>query len=107
MGGSHGNPGPSPRVHHAARRRQPGRSWHVHGRRTVWSHLPASRSSAPSLRPPTNIFSTHSAKGCASMVIGDEFSSKWLELLKEAVPNVSRVAILCAEAWIEGLWRPY
>jgi|SRR6516165_2648178 len=55
-----------------------------------------------SLRPPINIFSTHSAKGCVSMVIGDEFSSKWLELLKEAVPNVSRVAILCTEAWIEG-----
>jgi len=32
------------------------------------------------------------------MLIGDEFSSKWLELLKEAVPNVSRVAILCTEA---------
>ena len=47
------------------------------------------------------------AKGCVSMLIGDEFSSKWLELLKEAVPNVSRVAILCTEAWIEGLWRPY
>ena len=29
-----------------------------------------------------------------SLFLGDEFSSKWLELLKEAVPNVSRVAIL-------------
>src|SRR5436190_2829929 len=29
-------------------------------------------------------------QGCVGMVIGDEFSSKWLELLKEAVPNVSR-----------------
>jgi putative ABC transport system substrate-binding protein len=27
-----------------------------------------------------------------SLSLGDEFSSKWLELLKEAVPNVSRVA---------------
>jgi 4-hydroxyphenylpyruvate dioxygenase-like putative hemolysin len=41
-------------------------------------------------------------QGCVGMVIGDEFSSKWLELLKEAVPNVSRVAILCTDAWIEG-----
>jgi putative ABC transport system substrate-binding protein len=29
-----------------------------------------------------------------SLSLGDEFSSKWLELLKEAVPNVSRVAVL-------------
>ena len=29
-----------------------------------------------------------------SLFLGDEFSSKWLELLKETVPNVSRVAIL-------------
>ena len=29
-------------------------------------------------RPPTNIFWTHSAKGCVGMVIGDEFSSNWL-----------------------------
>jgi putative ABC transport system substrate-binding protein len=29
-----------------------------------------------------------------SLFLGDEFSSKWLELLKEAVPNVSRVAVL-------------
>jgi putative tryptophan/tyrosine transport system substrate-binding protein len=29
-----------------------------------------------------------------SLFLGDEFSSKWLELLKEAVPSVSRVAIL-------------
>jgi putative tryptophan/tyrosine transport system substrate-binding protein len=29
-----------------------------------------------------------------SLFLGDEFSSKWLELLKEAVPNASRVAIL-------------
>jgi putative ABC transport system substrate-binding protein len=29
-----------------------------------------------------------------SLFLGDEFSSKWLELLKEAVPNVSRVALL-------------
>jgi putative ABC transport system substrate-binding protein len=29
-----------------------------------------------------------------SLSLGDEFSSKWLELLKEAVPNASRVAIL-------------
>src|SRR5262249_48080250 len=29
-----------------------------------------------------------------STFLGDEFSSKWLELLKEAVPNVSRVATL-------------
>jgi len=28
-----------------------------------------------------------------SLFLGDEFSSKWLELLKEAVPNVSRVAV--------------
>jgi putative ABC transport system substrate-binding protein len=28
-----------------------------------------------------------------SLSLGDEFSSKWLELLKEAVPNVSRVAV--------------
>ena len=29
-----------------------------------------------------------------SLSLGDEFSSKWLELLKEAVSNVSRVAVL-------------
>jgi putative ABC transport system substrate-binding protein len=29
-----------------------------------------------------------------SLFLGDEFSSKWLELLKEALPNVSRVAFL-------------
>jgi putative ABC transport system substrate-binding protein len=29
-----------------------------------------------------------------SLFLGDEFSSKWLELLKEAVPNASRVAVL-------------
>jgi putative ABC transport system substrate-binding protein len=29
-----------------------------------------------------------------SLFLGDEFSSKWLELLKEAVPHVSRVALL-------------
>jgi putative ABC transport system substrate-binding protein len=29
-----------------------------------------------------------------SLFLGDEFSSKWLELLKEAVPRASRVAIL-------------
>ena len=29
-----------------------------------------------------------------SLFLGDEFSSKWLELLKEAVPNISRVAVL-------------
>ena len=29
-----------------------------------------------------------------SLFLGDEFSSKWIELLKEAVPNASRVAIL-------------
>ena len=29
-----------------------------------------------------------------SLFLGDEFSSKWLELLKAAVPNVSRVALL-------------
>jgi putative ABC transport system substrate-binding protein len=29
-----------------------------------------------------------------SLFLGDEFSSKWLELLKEAVPSVSRVAVL-------------
>jgi putative ABC transport system substrate-binding protein len=29
-----------------------------------------------------------------SLFLGDEFSSKWLELLKEAVPHASRVAIL-------------
>ena len=29
-----------------------------------------------------------------SLFLGDEFSGKWLELLKEAVPNVSRVAVL-------------
>ncbi len=29
-----------------------------------------------------------------SLFLGDEFSSKWLELLKEAAPNASRVAIL-------------
>ena len=29
-----------------------------------------------------------------SLFLGDEFSSKWLELLKKAVPNVSRVAVL-------------
>jgi putative tryptophan/tyrosine transport system substrate-binding protein len=29
-----------------------------------------------------------------SLFLGDDFSSKWLELLKEAVPNVSRVAVL-------------
>jgi putative tryptophan/tyrosine transport system substrate-binding protein len=28
------------------------------------------------------------------LFLGDEFSSKWLELLKEALPNVSRVAFL-------------
>ena len=28
-----------------------------------------------------------------SLALGDEFSSKWLELLKEAVPNVTRVAV--------------
>jgi hypothetical protein len=43
-----------------------------------------------------------SVAAIAREVIGDEFSSKWLELLKETVPNVSRVAILCTEAWIEG-----
>jgi putative ABC transport system substrate-binding protein len=29
-----------------------------------------------------------------SLFLGDEFSSKWLELLKEAVPDASRVAVL-------------
>src|SRR5262245_23334913 len=29
-----------------------------------------------------------------SLFLGDEFSSKWLELLKEVVPNASRVAVL-------------
>jgi putative tryptophan/tyrosine transport system substrate-binding protein len=29
-----------------------------------------------------------------SLFLGDEFSGKWLELLKEAVPNASRVAVL-------------
>jgi putative ABC transport system substrate-binding protein len=29
-----------------------------------------------------------------SLFLGDEFSSKWLELLKEAIPNASRMAIL-------------
>ena len=29
-----------------------------------------------------------------SLFLGDEFSSKWLELLKETVPQVSRVAVL-------------
>ena len=29
-----------------------------------------------------------------SLALGDEFSSKWLELLKEAVPSISRVAVL-------------
>jgi putative ABC transport system substrate-binding protein len=29
-----------------------------------------------------------------SLALGDEFSSKWLELLKEAVPTISRVAVL-------------
>ena len=29
-----------------------------------------------------------------SLFLGDEFSSKWLELLKETVPNASRVAVL-------------
>jgi putative ABC transport system substrate-binding protein len=29
-----------------------------------------------------------------SLFLGDEFSSKWLELLKETVPHVSRVALL-------------
>jgi putative ABC transport system substrate-binding protein len=29
-----------------------------------------------------------------SLFLGDEFSSKWLELLKEAVSNISRVALL-------------
>jgi putative ABC transport system substrate-binding protein len=29
-----------------------------------------------------------------SLFLGDEFSSKWLELLKEAVPNATRVAVL-------------
>src|SRR5262249_46200147 len=29
-----------------------------------------------------------------SLFLGDEFSSKWLELLKEAVPSASRVALL-------------
>jgi putative ABC transport system substrate-binding protein len=29
-----------------------------------------------------------------SLALGDEFSSKWLELLKEAVPGISRVAVL-------------
>src|SRR6516225_4703654 len=29
-----------------------------------------------------------------SLSLGDEFSSKWLELLKEAVPSISRVAVL-------------
>jgi putative ABC transport system substrate-binding protein len=29
-----------------------------------------------------------------SLFLGDEFSSKWLELLKEMVPNVARVALL-------------
>jgi ABC-type uncharacterized transport system substrate-binding protein len=29
-----------------------------------------------------------------SISLGDEFSSKWLEILKEAVPKVSRVAVL-------------
>jgi putative tryptophan/tyrosine transport system substrate-binding protein len=29
-----------------------------------------------------------------SISLGDEFSSKWLEILKETVPKVSRVAVL-------------
>jgi ABC-type uncharacterized transport system substrate-binding protein len=29
-----------------------------------------------------------------SLFLGEEFSGKWLELLKEAVPNASRIAIL-------------
>lgn len=29
-----------------------------------------------------------------SLFLGDQFSSKWLELLMEAVPNISRVAVL-------------
>ena len=29
-----------------------------------------------------------------SLFLGDEFSSKWLELLKEAIPDASRVAVL-------------
>ena len=29
-----------------------------------------------------------------SLSLGDEFSSKWLELLKQAVPNASRVAVI-------------
>jgi putative ABC transport system substrate-binding protein len=29
-----------------------------------------------------------------SLSLGDDFSSKWLELLKEAVPNASRVAVI-------------
>jgi ABC-type uncharacterized transport system substrate-binding protein len=29
-----------------------------------------------------------------SLFLGDDFSSKWLELLKEAVPNASRVAVV-------------
>jgi putative ABC transport system substrate-binding protein len=32
-----------------------------------------------------------------SLFLGDEFSSKWLELLKEAIPSISRVA---------ALWNP-
>src|SRR5262249_17408106 len=48
---------------HSAARQQRGQSERAHSRRTVWSHLPASRSSARSMRPPINIFCLQQREG--------------------------------------------
>jgi len=59
-------------------------------------------SSAPSLRPPTNIFLDAFRQGMRGHCYRPRVQQQVAELLKEAVPNVSRVAILCTAAWIEG-----
>src|SRR5215472_16620326 len=57
---------------------------------------------APSLRPPTNIFLDAFRQGMRGHGYRRRVQQQVAELLKEAVPNVSRVAILCTAAWIEG-----
>ena len=53
-------------------------------------------------RPPTNIFLDAFRQGMRGHGYRRRVQQQVAELLKEAVPNVSRVAILCTAAWIEG-----
>src|SRR5262249_37875297 len=43
-----------------------------------------------------------SANGCVGIGYRRRFQQQVAELLKDAVPNVTRAAILCTAAWLEG-----